>query len=254
MHKFEEYEKGYKGDRTADDSIPWKEIYQIYDELHEALDENSDIEVFKYRLAEADDIVAVAAKHFSKLGEPVFVVSSDKDFRQLQNTPLVNIYDPIKAMFIPDMGPDGAYEYKLLHIIKGDGGDGIRPIRPSIKNAKSMGDGAAMKVRKELSKILKTEPHVKERFEFNQELIDFAFIPIKLQCMIEKEFETTKFNYNMNGMVQLMKKFRLRKLADRISEFRLPDEKRVTKKNSHFDGRKFEEYSETALNDFFGDS
>lgn len=246
---FPEYRVGYKGSRKNTLDVPWDQIWDVYTRLHDMLDQCSDIEVVKERMAEADDIVYVAARYARERGEQCFIVSSDKDFRQLQDEPNVNIYDPIKCMFIPKLDPE---RYLALHIIMGDKGDDILPIRPQGKS-RTMSEGPALKIYKKLDTILATEPDVKARWEFNRKMIDLTQIPTKLYDTIEQKVNTVRQNYDFNGMMEIMKEFQLRKLSQNISDFSFRPNKIATKKNTHYERENFEETAENALSAFFQD-
>jgi DNA polymerase-1 len=97
---------------------------------------------------EGDDVVYHLAKHHSKLGEEVWVVSDDKDYLQFLNLPNVRVYQPIKdlkwdkAYFLEHYGFDSTY-FVLFKSIIGDGSDNIDGVY-------GVGEKTAAKIMKEL--------------------------------------------------------------------------------------------------------
>ena len=71
--------------------------------------------------AEADDIIAVLTARLSS-SDNILILSSDKDFGQLQKYPNVTQYSPILKRFIKIDNPT---TFIREHILKGDRGDGI---------------------------------------------------------------------------------------------------------------------------------
>jgi len=91
------------------------------DTLREELIENFPYPYLQVQGAEADDIIGVLVKEISKT-EEVLIVSSDKDFRQLQRVGLVSQYDPVDKRFISEADPE---LYLKNQILAGDPGDDI---------------------------------------------------------------------------------------------------------------------------------
>ena len=84
-------------------------------------------EFFPYKVlevdnAEADDIIASVVFHEPKNYEKVLILSSDKDFIQLQKYNFVSQYSPMQKKFINGVDPT---TYIKEHILKGDRGDGV---------------------------------------------------------------------------------------------------------------------------------
>ena len=230
----------YKGSREKDDSIPWGDYYAIFDEVHEFLRKHSDFDVIKVDLAEGDDIVAIAAKMFKET-ERVYIVGSDKDFKQLQDEPRVVQYDPVKKIFVPRLDP----EFHLQkHIIMGDGADEIDAIKPRC------GHKTAEKMVKDIDRLLATNAEMRTKHEFNKTLIDFQMIPESLQVKIQDALLERTTRYDMMSLSELCSKHGLRKIFERVREFSLPEETPKTKLNSYLEDQ-MSAKSENALDEFF---
>jgi len=227
----------YKGDRTKSDDYPWPKIWDALNDGLDALEQLSDFTVLRVDLAEADDLIAVLAKEYRKT-EDVYVCSSDKDFRQLQSE-TCHIFDPIKKLIVP---PIDVERYKKIHfLVAGD--DNIKQVK------KGVGEKTAEKMLKELDIILQTNADIRERYEFNRTLIDFDYIPTDLSDEILRVFgETSASGHNPTGLLSFFSKKAMRKLAQRIPEFKLPIE---GKKFSVPRRQEQSEKVDTSIEDFF---
>lgn len=232
----------YKGNRVKDESIDWDSIFSYVNQVADTLDKYSDFETIRVDEAEADDIIAVLTKEYRDK-EPIWIASSDKDFVQLQDTPNVNIYDPLKQKFKPTVDKDF---FLKTHIIMGDSSDNIKAIRPGV------GEKTAVKLLKELDILLQTNPSMKEKYIFNQNLIDFEFIPCYISERIKEQFNQPQGKFNA---MELMKAFRTLKLVqhtENINKFKLSDQPVVTKLNSYFKNLEHDKKIASAtLDDFF---
>lgn len=120
--------------RTNKDSSPidWNQVFECIDILREEIEEYFPYKVVKVERAEGDDIIAVLAMHFSETrkhqvglieeAEPLLIISSDKDFKQLQILQNIDQWSPLLKKFVRENRPD---LFLKRHIIKGDSGDGI---------------------------------------------------------------------------------------------------------------------------------
>ena len=75
----------------------------------------------KLNKIEADDIIAILCKKYHQQ-EKILIVSSDKDFQQLQRYENVKQYIPFKKSYVVCEEPEN---YIIEHIIKGDSSDGV---------------------------------------------------------------------------------------------------------------------------------
>ena len=212
--QFPEYnEKTYKGDRNKHDELPFDEIWKSYNIVMENLAQCSDFHVIKVDKAEADDIIAVLA--INSINEDVYVCSSDKDFHQLQREN-VHIYDPIKKIIIPKIDIE---RRKQLHfLVAGD--DNIKAVKPrcGIKTAEKM-------LQEGLDDILKSDPEIRARYEFNRTLIDFDYIPEYLVKNIKETVYNTKdLCYNGSKLMAFFAKYKMKMMLSRINQFKLKNE------------------------------
>lgn len=216
-HNFEDpywskYLSGYKGQRVKSDSL--KGVLYHLDDLWNNLNECSNIKCVKIQSAEADDIIAVLSKHIKN---KVIILSSDKDFIQLLEYPNVNIYDPMKEFFI-DGTNINLKQSKIIHILQGDTSDNIPPV------AKKVGPKKSLEMSKEIDKLLKLDPIIKLRFEFNKKLIDMIeSIPTEVEEKILKYYEGVKNsnNYNTTKIFDFFRKFGLKEISNNLKMFSL---------------------------------
>ena len=231
----------YKGRRVKDDTLPWEYIQETINIIGTALKLASDFYVVTAIGAEADDIIAILTKKF-KSQEEIFILSPDKDFIQLQDTN-VHIFDPLKNAYKPEQ--DINYFMKL-HLMIGDKSDNIPAIRPRL------GEKTAAKIYKDLDDLLLTDPIMKEKYDFNKNLIDFSMIPAYIESRILEEFETQKFNYNPNNLMKLFMKYGMSKISEDVGSFKLTETEVKTHTNQHFITiQKNAEYTRYSLEEFF---
>ena len=117
---FPQYKASRKKSRDAS-GHDWNSIFECLHKIKTELKEHSPYKVIDVETAEADDIIATLTI-LRSANEKVMILSSDKDFAQLQKYPNVQQYSPILKKFINEPLP--AVQLKQM-IIRGDKGDGI---------------------------------------------------------------------------------------------------------------------------------
>lgn len=112
-------------DARKESSIDWKEVFRITNKVFEELKENFPYKVVVHDNCEADDVIAQLVLNTQiDFGhqEPVMIISSDKDFGQLQKFANVRQYSPMLKKEIKVENP----RMQLLELVlKGDQADGI---------------------------------------------------------------------------------------------------------------------------------
>lgn len=117
----------YKAKRkTSRDESPldWSKFFGFLNGIRDEIAEEMPYPVVHVDRAEADDVIATLVKSTQEFGknEPVMIVSSDKDFIQLQRYSNVKQFSPMKRAALNIEDP--AF-YKFEHICKGDTSDGV---------------------------------------------------------------------------------------------------------------------------------
>jgi 5'-3' exonuclease len=183
----------YKGDR-ADLSLKnnFKPTFKLtYDKFIPNLVEIYPGKIFSIRVdkMEADDIIAVICKHLEKEKIKIVLVSGDQDFLQLGRENL-HFIDYKKKTFLT-LTKDEAKEKLKDKILNGDCSDNICSIFPKDKKILSLKDRKEIiSDNTKLNKYLEEHPDIKKKYELNQKLIDFDFIPMTLVKSALSKFKT----------------------------------------------------------------
>ena len=220
---FPEYKGNRKKNRSASE-LDWNLIFGTLNDLREEIKDNFPWKVLHLDECEADDIIATLTMQTPEFGlhEPVMIISSDKDFIQLQKFNNVKQFSPATKKLVTDHNPR---LYKWNHVCRGDSGDGVPNVlspddtfiteqhQNQLRQAKI--DGWAENVdnlREEMG------DEIYRNFQRNQTLIDFDYIPEEIQNTIINTFNETKPAPNMKVLNYLVKN-RLKNLIECTEEF-----------------------------------
>jgi 5'-3' exonuclease len=175
---FKEY-KAHRKDKKDNDIFPWDRYHAYIDEYIQQIKECFPFVILSPPFTEADDTIAIVAKHLHRT--PKVVVSADSDYIQLLSTPNLKLYNPLTMKFIEDEDPKLTLEIKIL---AGDKGDNIPNVQPRL------GPKTAMKLIKEnkVEELLKDDA-LMENYKRNRRLIDWGYIPIVIQTRILKDYD-----------------------------------------------------------------
>ena len=214
--------KYYKAQRktTRDKSdFDWSELFRLLHMVREEIAENFPYKVVYIDKAEADDIIATLILNKDK-EEPVLILSSDKDFIQLQKYKNVNQYSPLKKNFLDTDNPEN---FLREHILRGDVSDGVPNFLSSDDTFVTDKRQTPLSKKKD-SVCSELEPDVfcqgeqLRNYRRNEMLIDLTKIPEWLQDKIVIEYDrqpevgrTKLFNYFV--------KHKLKNLMEHINEF-----------------------------------
>lgn len=151
--------------------------------------------------AEGDDVIASIARsqRIAEDYEKIILISSDRDFVQLQMDRPITQYDAKGEMVLPklkhgnevvDLTPQQAL---MIKIISGDSSDNIKPIKPKIGEIRAY--KYITEKTDEFKKMLREEPEVARHLILNSKLIDFKNIPEELSKKVVDEYYS-KRNWN----------------------------------------------------------
>ena len=215
----------YKAHRQVDKDksmIPWDLVFEAIGVLKQELTEHFPYKVVEVKTAEADDVIAVLTKELTETGDKVMIVSSDKDFRQLQVYPGVKQYSPLLDKYLVENDPLG---YLRSHIISGDRGDGI-------PNILSVDDTFVMKKRQKplLEKKLNQwvmcdspedfcNSEMLRNYHRNAQLIDLVHgVPETLKAKILEQYEIAHAAPRA-GLLNYFIDKKLKNLMEKLQEF-----------------------------------
>ena len=215
------YKQNRKKNRESSD-LDWDSIFKTLNKIREEIREIFPYKVLEVEHAEADDIIASLVFHTAKnpLPENVLIISSDKDFFQLQTHSFVKQYSPTLKKFVSGSDPE---EYIKVHILKGDRGDGIpnflSPDNTFVDNLRQKPLGA-----NKIDKLVVQEPkefcneEMLRNYQRNQRLIDLSFVPSDLQKTIIEHYKEVKCG-NRSKLLNYFIKNRLKNLTESLSDF-----------------------------------
>jgi len=212
------YKAGRKKARESS-GHDWNTIFECLGKIKQELKDHSPYKVIDVDTCEADDIIATLTLKFSAT-EKIMILSSDKDFAQLQKFPNVEQYSPILKKQIKEPLP--AAQLKQL-IIRGDKGDGI----PNILSADDVFvTGGRQKPITETKLIgwMNQEPkefcneEMLRNYSRNETLIDLTKIPESLKVAILDTYENAKGKTKQEFMNYMIAN-RLKNLLEVIDEF-----------------------------------
>ncbi len=178
-----EFNASYKGTRDEKmKNFNGGIFVHTYNKIFPILIKNEDTYVFQVPNVEADDIIGVL-KNKIREDHPnikIFIIANDHDYLQLfdNNTEIFNL----KGLDLRTKSKGDIKTDLLLKIIKGDVSDNITSIF-----GKKVSEKFALNYVLDDAKLqdfLNSNEEAKKKFDNNQKLIDFKFIPIYYQTEI----------------------------------------------------------------------
>lgn len=215
---FPQYKASRKKSRDAS-GHDWNSIFDCLSKIKEELRVYSPYKVIDVETAEADDIIATLAIRNAP-HERVMILSSDKDFAQLQKFPNIEQYSPILKKFISEPLP--SVQLKQM-IIRGDKGDGIPNILTQ-DNVFTEGGRQRPITEAKIINWLNQKPEefcndeMLRNYKRNELLIDLTKVPESLQKSIIDTYENTAGQTKQQFMNYMIAN-KLKNLIEVIDEF-----------------------------------
>lgn len=220
------YYKYKRQQSRADSPLDWKMIFESMDLLKQELSDFFPYPVINVEGAEGDDVIATMVKYYQEnelvqdgleiSSQPIMIISSDKDFVQLQRYPNVRQYSSIQKLFVKHPDPKA---YLVEHIIRA-GDDGIPNIY-SDDDVFVVGKRQTVmtqnRFKEALDQIMSGEisPQLKDNFLRNKMLIDLINeIPAEINDRILAKYE----EQNHKDRSKLLSYFMTNKLRNLMPE------------------------------------
>ena len=221
---FYPYYKAHRKKGRDESSQDWTEIFRILHLVRDEIKANLPYKVLHMEGVEADDIIGSLVMHTQEFGndEPVMIVSSDKDFIQLQKYKNVKQFSPIQKKMVTD---DNPRTYLWNHIMRGDSGDGIPNVLSDDDTFVSEKNQTPLRQAK-IDMWLENADNLREvmdettyrNFQRNKKLIDLTDIPENHQQLIINTFIEQPLAMKMKVLNYLIKK-RCNQLIEVVEEF-----------------------------------
>lgn len=223
---FPYYKANRKKSRDAS-HLDWHTIFTSLNRIREELKEYFPYPVIQVESAEADDIIGTLCMMFGRPlgGDPILILSGDRDFVQLQQYSNVSQYDPVRKRIIKSPNPR---EYLYEHIIRGDAGDGI----PNFLSEDDIfiSEGRQRRIMSKklsgwVSQLLIGIPPEDifegdelRNWKRNSSLIDLTLVPDVIRSKIEDEYDTQQ-GKDRKHLFNYFIKHKLKNLTESMSDF-----------------------------------
>jgi len=193
-HDYFPYYKFHRSEGRKHDDVDWEYVYGILNNLLTEMDTYFPYKVIRVNGAEADDVIGTLVKE-CYMEEPIIVISSDKDFVQLQKYPNVRQYSPMHKEEVVETQPLNALKE---HIIRGQKKDSIPNF---LSSDRAFVDGERQKpiFQKKLDRwmemnideiVAEEGQHAKSGWDRNRKLIDLDYVPEYIHDSIMQQFDT----------------------------------------------------------------
>ena len=215
----------YKANRKKSQEksdLDWKSIFECMNKIRAELKEFFPYKVLDIESAEADDIIGTLVNNFGSemnSGEPILIMSGDKDFIQLHKYGNVKQYDPTRKKWVSHNNPN---LFLKEHIMKGDAGDGVPNILSS-DNCFVVGDRQRPLTAKRIEQYMKVKPtemetNIARNYLRNEQLIDLDHTPEEIRVKVMESFNSQS-NKDRSKLMNYFIVNKLRILTEHIGEF-----------------------------------
>lgn len=212
------YYKASRKKSREESPLDWNLIFETLNRVRDEIRENFPYVVIQIPKAEADDIIGSLCHRYgvelaSEGTEKILILSSDKDFLQLQKYANVYQYSPMAKKFLVEKNPE---RFLQEHIIRGDTGDGV----PNFLSCDSTFVTQARQkpiTEKKLNSFIGKKPEdfcdevTLRNYRRNEQLIDLSKVPDNIQSRVYEAYDSTPkrgkeklLNYFINHRMKLM--------------------------------------------------
>lgn len=219
------YYKASRKKAREESDLDWNLIFETLNKVRDELKTTFPYKVVQVEHAEADDIIATLCHEYgvylkNESTEKILILSSDKDFLQLQKFANVQQYSPMQKKFLKESNPE---RFLREHIMKGDKGDGV----PNFLSPDDIfvTEGRQKPVtEKKLNIWVTQEPEsfcdevMLRNYRRNEMLIDLSKIPENFKQKILETYQNAVLN-GRDKIFNYFVKHRMKMLMEHIQEF-----------------------------------
>lgn len=218
--KYFPYYKALRRQDREESELDWNAIFNALNNVREELKEFFPYKVIQIDTAEADDIIGTIVHTEGtplNSGNPILILSGDKDYIQLHVYGNVSQYDPTRKRWIKHSDPEG---YLHEHIVRGDRGDGVPNIlSPDNCFVLKQRQGRVTQKRIDESKdINNMSNELKRNYIRNKTLIDLSEVPDELKQQVLDAYHAEN-EKDRSMLFNYFVKNKLKHLMEHLSEF-----------------------------------
>jgi 5'-3' exonuclease len=215
------YYKANRKKAQEKSDLDWKAVFECLNKIRAELKEFFPYKVIDIESAEADDVIGSLVREYGSemnAGEPILILSGDKDFIQLHKYANVKQYDPTRKKWISHNDPD---QYLREHILKGDSSDGVPNVLSS-DNCFVVGERQRPLTAKKLDHYLKVKPtemetNIARNYFRNDQLINLNHTPEEIRVKVLDEYNKQK--KDRSKLLNYFIANKLRNLTESIGDF-----------------------------------
>jgi len=220
------YYKIHRKKNREESGLDWNMIFTVLNGIRDDIRSEFPYKVIQVPHAEADDVIGTLCHRFGHLGimndsaEPILILSSDKDFAQLQKYANVEQYSPMGKKYVTCSNPA---RYVHEHILRGDRGDGV-PNFLSADDVFVTGKRQTPLATKKVDAWNGKDPEefcderMLRNYRRNQQLVDLDFIPENIIEQTNNIYD----NYKLNERSKIFNYFvknKMKNMMDVIHDF-----------------------------------
>lgn len=230
---FPYYKANRKKNRDNSD-LNWKLIFDCLSEMRSDIKEYFPYRVIHLNRVEADDIIAVLSEWaqdnelieqgLDSEPQPILIVSSDRDFKQLHIYNNVKQWSPMQKKFVTATKKE-IQEYKIQHIVKGDVGDGIPNMMSRDDVLVTEGERQKVVSAKRLEEFFERGKDAcrtdeeRRNWDRNETLVSFSKIPEDIKRDIIREYIQSNPKVDRMGIMNYLIKHKCRLLLNNLEDF-----------------------------------
>jgi hypothetical protein len=221
---FPQYKANRRKGRDESD-FDWNKAFTIMNKVRQEIAENFPYKVLHLESCEADDIIATIVANTQEFGqyEEVMIVSSDGDFKQLQQYDNVKQFSPLLKKAVVDNNPKVNLIEKIL---SGDSGDGV-PNVLSHDDTFVNGERQTPLSKKKKQAIVEDLADGEllyaaswyRNYQRNETLIDLSKTPVAIKESIIAEFNAQDPWHNKGKVFPYMVNKNMKLLIESVEEF-----------------------------------
>ena len=195
----------------------WTNLYDCLNQLKDELRQWFPYKLIQVEKAEADDIIATLV---NLIDERTLILSSDKDFVQLQ-TFNIRQYSPMQKKYVESQSDGWSLHEK---IIRGDVGDGVPNIMSDDNVFVDEGRRQKPVTKKKVDAWYHLDPEtycneeMLRNYNRNKQLVDLGEVPELIRLNIINQFENAKVG-DRKRLLTYFVNHRLKNLTENLSEF-----------------------------------